>query len=170
MTDHDVVIEIRRTAPDDIEFLWRMLYFASHANDDPGVGPDDIRANPDLVGYIDGWKSTGHKGVIAESAGEPLGAAWLRLLGPGDETNPVFVSLDTPELAVAVEPGREGRGIGSAMITDLMKVATGTYPAVVLSARAESPAIRLYQRLGFEVLSTITNRVGTGSVKMIRRL
>jgi ribosomal protein S18 acetylase RimI-like enzyme len=170
MTDHDLVMEIRRTTSDDIEFLWRMLYFASHANDDPGVGPDDIRANPDLVGYIDGWKSAGHKGVIAESAGEPLGAAWLRLLGPGDETNPVFVSLDTPELAVAVEPGRQGRGIGSAMITDLMTVATGTYPAVVLSARAESPAIRLYQRLGFEVVSTITNRVGTGSVKMIRTL
>jgi ribosomal protein S18 acetylase RimI-like enzyme len=160
----------RPTVPEDVEFLWRMLYYASHSNDQPGVHPGDIKSNPDLVGYIEGWKSTSHMGVIAEWGGEPVGAAWLRLLGPRDEVNPVFVDPATPELAVAVEPGHEGRGIGTKMLLALIEAASRSYPAIVLSARADSPAVKLYERLGFETVETIVNRVGTDSVKMIRRL
>lgn len=147
-----------------------MLYFASHSNDEPGVEPDDIRSNPDLAGYIEGWAIVDHVGVIAERDGLPVGAAWLRVPAGGSEESPVFVDGHTPELAVAVEPGWEGQGIGSSLIADLMSQITDVFPAVVLSAREDNPAVRLYERLGFEHVATITNRVGTESVKMVRRL
>lgn len=161
--------DLRPTAPPDEDFLWRMLFFASHSNDEPGVDLEDIRSNPDLIGYIEGWKEAGHFGVIAHEPTRSLGAAWLRMLRAPDTANPVFVDAATPELAVAVEPGEEGRGLGTSMIARLLRDASGRHPAVVLSSRADNPAVRLYERLGFVVVSEMVNRVGTKSVKMIAR-
>jgi ribosomal protein S18 acetylase RimI-like enzyme len=158
---------IRPTVTGDEDFLWLMLFYASHSNDELGVAPEDIRSNPDLVGYIDGWRAAGHPGVVA---GDLYGAAWLRLLGDTEQTDPVFVDRETPELAVAVRPGMEGRGMGTAMIETLLSTMRGRYPAIVLSSRMENRAVDLYERLGFRVVGQFDNRVGTRSVKMIADL
>lgn len=158
---------LRPTVADDEEFLWSMLYYASHSNDEEGVQPADIADDPDLVGYVEGWKLAGRPGVIAEAGGEPVGAAWLRLLSESDESNSVFVHPDVPELAVAVLPGREGQGMGTAMIESLLSQVGDRFSSVVLSARADNPAVGLYERLGFRTVGEITNRVGTRSVKMM---
>lgn len=158
-------VTVRPTALEDEQFLWLALYYASHSNDEPGVAPDDMRANPDLIGYIDGWHRLGNPGVIA-LAREPVGAAWLRALDDSDRTNPVVVDHETPELAIAVLPGQEGAGIGTRMLEDLVDQARGQYPGIVLSVRVGNPAVRLYRRLGFEVVEEVTNRVGTRSLKM----
>jgi ribosomal protein S18 acetylase RimI-like enzyme len=158
---------IRPTGEGDEEFLWLMLFYASHSNDEPGVSPEDIRSNPDLIGYIDGWRAAGYPGVLA---GDLDGAAWLRLFGDTEQTDPVFVDPKTPELAIAVRPGMEGRGIGTAMIEVLLFTMRGRYPAIVLSSRMENRAVGLYERLGFRVVGHFDNRVGTRSVKMIAEL
>lgn len=157
---------LRRTKVDDEEFLWSMLYYASHSNDEEGVEPSDVRNNPDLVGYVEGWKLAGRPGVIAESEGEPVGAAWLRLT-ESDQSNPLFAHRDIPELAAAVLPGREGQGMGTAMIESLLAQVRDRFSSVVLSVRADNPAVGLYERLGFHTIGEITNRVGTRSVKMM---
>lgn len=149
----------------DEGFLWLVLYYASHSDDEAGVDPDDIKSNPELIGYIDGWHRLGNPGVVA-AAGEPVGAAWLRALGDEDERNPVFVDHQTPELAIAVLPGHEGAGVGTQMLRALVDQARLRYPGIVLSSRAENPAVRLYRRFGFEVVAEMTNRVGTRSLKM----
>jgi ribosomal protein S18 acetylase RimI-like enzyme len=69
-------------------------------------------------------------------------------------------------LAIAVEEGYEGRGVGSVLLQALL--ARGGDRAIVLTARATNPALRLYERFGFETVATITSRVGTPSVKMLR--
>lgn len=158
--------DFRETVADDEDFLWKMLFYASHSDDEPDTKPEDVRGNPDLVGYVNGWRLAGMPGIVAERDGIPLGAAWLRLLTEDDRLNPVFVAVEIPELAVAVVPGNEGRGVGTGMIERLLSVAGHRYPGVVLSARAESPAVRLYERLGFGVVGEMTNRVGSRSVKM----
>jgi ribosomal protein S18 acetylase RimI-like enzyme len=161
---------LRPTSAADEEFLWLMLYYASHSNDEPGVRPEDIRVNPDLVGYMRGWVESGRLGVVAETINQPVGAAWIRVMGEADRDNPVFVDLETPELAVAVVHGWEGQGLGTVLISGLLSAARGRFAAIVLSSRAENPAVRLYQRLGFEVIGEMTNRVGTRSVKMLASL
>jgi GNAT superfamily N-acetyltransferase len=100
----------------------------------------------------------------------PVGAAWVRIMGEADRANPVFIDADTPELAVAVAPGWEGRGVGTELIETLLDSARGRFPGIVLSSRAENPAVRLYRRLGFEPVGEMTNRVGTTSVKMLASL
>lgn len=157
---------IRASVPDDEDFLWKMLYYASHSNHEADVGPEDIRRNPYLTGYITGWHRLGHPGVVAEIPSLPIGAAWLRRLEETESSNPAFVDVSVPELAVAVEPGREGAGVGTRMLEELIARVRGVFPSIVLSARVESPAIRLYERLGFTVMDLISNRVGTQSVRM----
>lgn len=163
-------LSLRPTVARDEDFLWKMLYYASHSNDEPGVGPDDMRDDPNLACYITGWRAAGHMGFVAELAGEPVGALWLRTLTEEEDGNPVFIDVETPELAIAVLPGWEGKGIGSALLRELLKTLSPHLPGVVLSARSESDAVRLYERFGFSVVDVITNRVGTSSVKMLLRL
>ena len=162
MTD----LTLRATEPADEDFLWEMLFYASHSYEEPGVTFDDIRENPDLVPYMTGWASGGHVGVVAVGDGL-LGAAWVREMTDQDRDNPVFLDLDTPELAIAVVPGREGRGIGSALLGGVLDQARGRFPRIVLSARLGNPAVRLYERHGFQTISDMTNRVGTRSVVMV---
>lgn len=81
--------------------------------------------------------------------GEPVGAAWLRLL-KGDERGYGYVDDETPELGMAVLPEHRGRGIGSALLRRLLESAAAAYRSVCLSVSADNPAVRLYERAGFE--------------------
>jgi ribosomal protein S18 acetylase RimI-like enzyme len=69
-----------------------------------------------------------------------------------------------------VVPGREGQGIGSALLARLLAEVEGSAPAVSLSVRADNPARRLYARLGFVEVdgSEVGNRVGGTSLTMVR--
>ena len=101
-------VELRPARPDDEPFLWAMLLQAAHAGDEV-VSPDDLRSIPELARYVAGWGRPGDVGVVASEAGDPVGAAWVRrLVGPGRGYG--WVDDATPELAIAVAPGGEGRG------------------------------------------------------------
>jgi ribosomal protein S18 acetylase RimI-like enzyme len=80
---------------------------------------------------------------------------------------PAPVDASLPELAAAVEPDYLGRGVGTRLLAAYLELARSRFPAVTLSVRADNPAVRLYQRAGFEVTGMIVNRVGTRSYAMI---
>ncbi|MDQ3787773.1 MAG: GNAT family N-acetyltransferase [Actinomycetota bacterium] len=169
MDPMDVTALVRQVTPADEPFLWSVLYYASHSNDQDGVTLDTMKTDPALARYVEGWGRPGDLGVLYESAGEPLGAAWLRLPVGDGRLAPGFVADDIPELAIATLPGHEGHGIGSRMLDALIRRAAGQYPAITLNVRLGNPAIKLYQRFGFTELDVMTNRVGTTSVKMLLR-
>ena len=165
MTD---AVEIRPIEVGDTEFLWEMVYWAAHVDEDDGVSRDDIRSDPDLIGHVDDWGRDGDIGLVAHVDDRLVGAAWLRLMVPGISDFSVFVDEHTPELVIAISPDALGRGIGSLLLRELFERADDRYATVVLSSRADNPAVRLYERFGFVVTDRIVNRVGTESVKMIR--
>ena len=57
----------------------------------------------------------------------------------------------TPELAFTVKPGLRRRGIGAALLTQLVK-ANPQYSAISIPAPANNPAVRLYEKFGFKIV------------------
>jgi ribosomal protein S18 acetylase RimI-like enzyme len=160
---------VRPAQLEDEQFLWLMLFYASRAYEQ-SVLPEHIAANPELVHYVHGWGRPGDLGFVAESGGQTVGAAWLRLLVGQERQTVAYVDDTTPELVVALLPGHEGRGIGTLLLGTLFAGAAAHYPAVTLTVRVDNPALRLYERFGFETLEIVTNRVGTDSAKMLLQL
>ena len=143
---------IRPLVQEDAHCLWEMLYQAIHVPQ--GVEPHarEIVHSPELAHYVAGWGRDGDIGYLAVDAdGMLVGAAWLRLL-TGADRGYGYVDDTTPELSVAVVPGYRGQGIGSRLLAALLDAACERYDTVSLSVQADNPALRLYQRLGFEVV------------------
>ncbi len=111
---------------------------------DPAV-PAEMIGQPAYARYVsDFGRRAGDMGLVAELDGEPIGGAWVRLLGP-DDRGFGWVDDVVPELTLAVDPRHRGVGLGTAMLRRLLsKVGT-----VSLSVHHDNPARALYQRLGF---------------------
>ena len=92
----------------------------------------------------------GDAGCIAEADGTPIGAAWYRLW-TGQQHSYGYVDPSTPELAIGVLAQHRGRGVGAALLEALLQTARETsIRRVSLSVEIDNPALRLYERLGFE--------------------
>jgi ribosomal protein S18 acetylase RimI-like enzyme len=163
-------IRLRTATEADERFLLEMLYCATHSDLEPGVTPEQLLTNPALARYVAGFGRDGDLGVVAldGASDEPIGAAWVRLLA-GPERGYGWVDDAIPELAIAVAPRAIARGVGTAMLTELLGRARARYPGVSLSVRSTNPAHRLYVRLGFEAVASIQNRVGGVSHTMVLR-
>jgi ribosomal protein S18 acetylase RimI-like enzyme len=158
---------IRPIQASDEAFLWQMLFYAAHMHEEAGKTVADAQRNPDLAKYVTNWGRPGDLGFVAaaDDTGEAVGAVWVRLYVGADKAySPT--SDDTPELAMAVLPAYIGQGIGTRLLQQIIAAARSQYPALALNVRADNPAFRLYQRLGFLVVSEMMNRVGGVSYDM----
>lgn len=160
---------LRPAQPEDEPLLLTMLFYASHAFDEPEACPERLLAVPALARYVVGFGRAGDLGLVAERSGRPVGAAWVRLL-TGADRGYGWVDDDTPELAIAVEPAFVGQGVGTSMMRELIVQALDRYPALSLSVRANNPARRLYLGFGFTPIHQVANRVGGVSETMVLRL
>ena len=159
---------IRPLVKADEPFLWEMLYYAAHMDEDGETSLQAAKSNPDLIKYVKDWGRETDMGFVAlePHSHQPIGAAWVRLLIGEDKTFS-YINDFTPELAIAVLPDYPGKGVGTLLLTHLLEAAKKAYPAVVLSVRSTNPARHLYERLGFVVVGKATNRVGTESFNML---
>jgi len=144
---------IRPLISGDEPFLWEMLYQALHVPEGQPTPSREVVHLPELACYVQGWGRAGECGFLAidASTGQPVGAVWLRLL-TGENKGYGYVDDDTLELSIAVLPKHRGQGIGTQLLTDLLASAYGCSP-ISLSVSADNPALRLYERFGFEVVS-----------------
>lgn len=144
---------IRPLSSDDEDILWEMVYQAMQSGKGGAAPPREIVRRPELARYVEGWGRAGDTGFVAHDAAEGegslLGAVWLRI--PVGTDKEVGIGKDvTPELAFAVKPGHRGRGIGTALLTQLVR-ANPEQSAISLSGEAGKPVLRLYERFGFKV-------------------
>lgn len=116
----------RKDAPRCAE-LERMLF----AGDDPWSARAFVEA-----------MAAGHHYVAAREDGGLVGYAGVAVLGPEAEVH-----------TLAVDPVHQGRGIGRALLRELLAQATGA--TVFLEVRTDNePAIALYRSEGFTVVGT----------------
>ena len=104
--------------------------------------------------------------AVESATGQAVGAAWVRLL-QGEARGYGYVNDATPELSIAIDPAYRGQGIGQRLMSALFAGVSPHFAAISLSVWLENPAYRLYQRLGF----TLVTPVGAGpDVTMIKYL
>lgn len=148
-------VSLRAASVDDLPFLGLMMREAGFP---PGRRPplDEALRAPHVAQWLDGWMRTGDLGVIAlASDGAPLGAAWCRRF---DAWNYGYVDDVTPVLAIAVDEPHRNRGLGAALLSGLAAAARAAgAPALSLSVSATNPALRLYERVGFQRVATAPN-------------
>ena len=157
---------IRATTLQDKPTLWTMLMHAAHE-----TSPVAVKSNLELARYVSDWGRAGDLGVVAQKENLTVGAAWLRLWSQGNRGYG-YVADNVPELAIALIPKMRGQGIGTALLSQIIQVATSQFPAISLSIRADNPALRLYERFGFVTVSgsEVVNREGGRSFNMIKHL
>lgn len=157
---------IRPLSAADEACLWEMLYQAVYVAEGQPPLSRDILRQPEIARYAQGWGRPGDLGLVAvvdRGNQVPLAAAWLRLW-TGEDKGFGYVDETTPELTIAVLPAYRGQGIGTALLAHLIEAARPRYPAISLSVDSDNPALRLYRRLGFEVVGE-----DGSSVTMIKR-
>ena len=131
----------------DEPILWEMLYLALT----PPTGaapPREIMQQPEFSRYVAGWGKEGDSGFLAQDKAGVLvlGAVWLRFsLGEGKADSPA-------EIPFVVRQGHRQHGIGASLLTQMVR-ATPSLSAVSLRVGADSPAVRLFERFGFDVVS-----------------
>ena len=135
--------EIRPLLADDEPILREMLYqgLSSVGNHQPSR---EILLRPEFSHYADGWGRVGDTGFVAHDKkdGSVVGAVWLR--------KPVHKPEAPPELAFAVKPEHRRHGIGTALLTQLVR-ANPDESTISVSLVAGKPVLRLYERFGFKV-------------------
>src|SRR5215216_2828138 len=131
----------RPISPTDEPFLWEMLYYAAHVDEEPGSSIETTKHSPFLTKYVAYWGQPGDLGFVVEDSEtqQRLGAAWLRVF-VGAEKNCDDIADGTPELAIAMIPSCTGQGIGAQLLEQVLSTAASVYPAVYLSVRATNPA------------------------------
>lgn len=143
----------RTWIPDDVPFLWEMLYQSLHVRHGHAPFPRSILGEPDIAHYLADFGS--HDGddarVCVDASGERIGAAWVRRMTAAD---PGFgyVSDDVPEVGMAVEDNWRGQGIGRRLLEMLLD----THPRLSLSVDDENVvAVGLYRSIGFVPIESV---------------
>jgi len=167
---NDMQALIRPLRQDDEPFLWQMLFYAAHLQDEGETSFEVAKTHPELQPHVRQWGRETDLGVLALHPQDqhPLGAAWIRILREEKKMSRLVAS-GTPELVIAVLPDSRGQGIGTQLLNHLLEAASQVYPAVMLSVRRSNPARSLYERMGFEIVDTVRNRVGSESFVMLMR-
>ena len=135
---------IRQLTTQDEPILWEMLYYGL-SSAGKGEPARDVVRRPEVARYVEGWGRVGDTGFVAHDKKNRalLGAAWLRQ--PTDESDA------SPELALAVKPEHRRHGIGTALLTQLVR-ANPDHSTISISFFAGKPVLRLYERFGFKVV------------------
>ena len=157
-------MEIRPLTAADLPFLRRMLDAAAFWRPMPTSPLPRVRefvVRPILrmlvrnyLGlYHRDWGRPGDAGSIAEIDGRPVGAVWYRLFTEASHGDG-YIDERTPELAIAVENGYRGRGVGRALLRRIEEQARADgLERIGLSVDADNPARNLYASVGYRELA-----------------
>jgi ribosomal protein S18 acetylase RimI-like enzyme len=143
-------LALRPVESRDQAALWDLLHVALWDPPPAGLRPREILQNPAVRIYAEAWGRPGDVGVIAEDdTHEIAGACWMRLIRDGVGLG--YVDDDTPQLGIALFPKCQHQGHGEPLMRAALAAAREHgYRQVSLTVHPQNPAIRLYERCGFE--------------------
>ncbi len=141
---------IRHARPDDLDVMYSALAWAIEWRRTAlSAAPADVVRDTGHDYLLAGWGRCGDVALVAESDGQPVGAAWYRFWDDVHHSYG-YVDADTPEIAVGVHPASRGQGAGTSLLAALIDAAKARRVArLSLSVESDNPALRLYERFGF---------------------
>ncbi len=142
-------MKIRELQPDEYEVLEDFLYEAIFVPE--GVTPPsrEILEKPELRLYIDCFGFLeGDNCLVAEEDGKIVGACWTRIMEDYGH-----VDNYTPSFAISLYPEYRGRGIGTKLMTEMLKILKKQgYEKASLAVQKSNYAVKMYRKTGFEIV------------------
>jgi ribosomal protein S18 acetylase RimI-like enzyme len=162
-------IKTRPIQPADYPILDDFLYHAIFIPKGEEYPPYDIIYDTEIYIYVKDFGKADDCGVVAvnlENDGKIVGVAWTRII-------PAYGHLDedTPELAISALPDYRGQGVGTMLMNGLFGLLRERgYKRTSLSVQKNNPAVRFYERLGYEITDEKLDRVGHEDYIMVKEL
>lgn len=141
--------KVREMKTDEYPLLEDFLYQAIYQPDKSNLAPKSIINKPELQIYI---KDFGTKKddycFCAEVDNRIVGAVWVRNInGYGN------VDDNTVEFAISVFDEYQKMGIGTALMKKMLDhMKKLNYPKASLAVQKENYAVKMYQKVGFEIV------------------
>lgn len=136
----------------DDRSLLRLATLANMNWNEARFGPDDVEKTAEISHYFSAFPGERDFGLVDRTADQVRAVGWLVFL-PEEDPGYGFVDADVPELSLTTFEEFRGRGIGTALLVELLRSARSRgLKAVSLSVEDGNGARRLYERCGFEVV------------------
>ena len=141
---------IREMSPAEYPLLNNFLYEAIFIPDGVEAPPKSIIYSPELQVYVADYGTQTHdRALLAEINGQAVGAVWVRIMNDYGH-----IDDKTPSLAISLYKGYRGLGIGTALMREMLVILKDTgYEQVSLSVQKANYAVKMYLKLGFEIVS-----------------
>ena len=140
---------IREMRPEETDVLNDFLFLAIFIPE--GVTPPsrDILEKPELKVYVDCFGLLyGDNCLVAEEDGKIVGACWTRIM---DDYG--HVDNNTPSFAISLYPEFRGRGIGTKLMEEMLKLLKEQgYQKASLAVQKANYAVSMYRKVGFETV------------------
>lgn len=159
---------IREMRTEEYPLLDDFLYQAIYQPDTTNLASKSIINKPELQVYIkDFGKQKDDYCFCAEVNNRIVGAVWVRNING-------YGSIDdvTVEFAISVFDEYQNMGIGTALMKKMLEhLKELNYPKASLAVQKENYAVRMYQRVGFEIVGEngqeyiMIHRLGNGNDK-----
>lgn len=139
---------IRKMRTDEYPLLDDFLYQAIYQPDKTNLAPKSIINNSELQVYIKGFGTQKDDHCFcAEVDNKVVGAVWVRNING-------YGSIDdvTVEFAISVFDQYQEMGIGTALMNRMLEhLKELNYPKASLAVQKGNYAVRMYQKVGFEI-------------------
>jgi Acetyltransferases len=145
---------IRELKQSEFSILDDMLYEAIYQHDTANPLPKNIIELPKINVYIkDFGKQTDDYCLVADVNGKIVGAVWVRILA-GEVKGYGNIDDKTPEFAISLFKEFRNQGIGTQLMTEMIDyLRKSGYEKTSLSVDKENYAVKMYKKLGFEVVA-----------------
>ena len=142
--------KIRTISEGEESLLQDFLYQAVFVPEGVPAPPKSIISQPELQIYITGFGTKKDDiGLVAEVNKKAVGAVWVRIMNDYGH-----IDNKTPSLAMSLYKEYRGYGIGTALLEGLLtKLRHSKYAKVSLSVQKANYAVKMYQKVGFKIVS-----------------
>ena len=126
------------------EFLYEAIFIPVGMEKPPKA----IIEQPELQVYIADFGKSDDWCLVAEVKEKIVGAVWVRVM---DDYG--HIDDETPSFAMSLYEEYRNMGIGTALMRDMLKFLKNKgYKRTSLSVQKVNYAVRMYQKVGFEVI------------------